>query len=147
MIINYPPIHFKFKEENDKQFLFDAIRKKWIIITPEEWVRQNLIQYLIQIKKFPKQLFAIEKLIKVGELSKRFDVVIYKKDMPWMLIECKQPEVNLSHSTLHQILAYNTTIRAEYLCISNGKNTMLWRLENELFFECSEFEEWEIANC
>ena len=119
--IDYPPYQPKIKEENDKTFIYDGIRKRWIILTPEEWVRQNILQYLVQVKKYPASLLAVEKEISVGDQPKRFDIVVYDKDLePWMLIECKEMEVALDQSVLDQVLRYNITVQAPYLVITNG---------------------------
>ena len=74
--INYPEPDFRIKKEEGKEFIFDALRRKWLLLTPEEWVRQNFIQYLIKIKKYPSSLIAIEKEIQLGELKKRFDILV-----------------------------------------------------------------------
>ncbi|MEJ7821855.1 MAG: type I restriction enzyme HsdR N-terminal domain-containing protein, partial [Chitinophagaceae bacterium] len=88
--INYPEHTFKIKKEKNIESIFDAFRKRWIVLTPEEWVRQNILQYLTEIKKYPSALIAIEKEIYLGELKKRCDVVIYDRNsLPWMIIECK----------------------------------------------------------
>ena len=89
MIINYPEPAFRIKTGNGKDFIFDLLRKKWVVLTPEEWVRQNFIQYLLQVKNYSAALIAIEKEIKLGELKKRFDILVYdSKHQPWMMIEC-----------------------------------------------------------
>jgi hypothetical protein len=140
--INFKNYHFKFKQENKKDFIYDEIRNKWIMLTPEEWVRQNMIQYLITNYNYPATLFSVEKEIQVGELKKRFDIVIYKDVNPWMIIECKQTDVKLSSSTLQQTLAYNSEIKAPYLCITNGNDTLLWKFENNTFNELLKFPNW-----
>ena len=123
--IQYPPYHPKIKEENDKEFIFDDIRKRWIILTPEEWVRQNFLQYLIQIKKYPASLIAVEKEIKLGDLKKRFDIVVYDSNTkPWMIVECKEMNVPLDTTVLDQILRYNITLHVQYLVITNGSYCM-----------------------
>lgn len=94
--IEYPPYQPKIKTENGKEFIFDEFRKRWILLTPEEWVRQNFLQYLTQTKKYPASLIAIEKEIKLGELKKRFDLVVYDRNSkPWMIVECKEMNVAL----------------------------------------------------
>ena len=88
--INFPNNQFKIKKENNADLIFDSFRKRWMVLTPEEWVRQNMLQYLTAIKKYPAKLIAIEKEISLGELKKRCDVVVYDKNaLPWMIIECK----------------------------------------------------------
>ena len=129
--INYPEYHPKIKKEKDKEFIFDEVRKRWIILTPEEWVRQNFLQYLIQVKKYPAALIAIEKEIKLGDLKKRFDIVVYgSSSKPWMIIECKEMNVDLSKQVLHQVLRYNITMQVPYLVITNGSYCMAFQCIN-----------------
>ena len=89
--IYYPPYPFKIKEEEPgKEFIFDEQRKQWVRLTEEEWVRQNFTQYLLQVKKYPSSYIAVEKKMKLGEMNKRFDILVYDKAAkPWMMIECK----------------------------------------------------------
>ena len=140
--IHFDTYDFKFKQETDKDFIYDNIRNKWIMLTPEEWVRQNMIQYLINTFNYPASLFSIEKEIQVGELRKRFDIVIYKDVHPWMIIECKQTDVPLSSSTLQQTLAYNSEIKAPYLCLTNGNDTLLWKFENTVITALQQFPQF-----
>ncbi len=119
--INYPPYHPKIKTTAGKKFIFDDVRKRWVIFTPEEWVRQNFLQYLVVIKKYPAALIAIEKVIKLGDLKKRFDIVLYDNNHhPWMVIECKEMSVALDSKVLDQVLRYNVTLQVPYLVITNG---------------------------
>ena len=126
--INYPDQQFRFKKENEKEFIFDEVRKQWLRLTPEEWVRQNFLQYLIITKKYPATLIAIEKEIKLGELKKRCDIVVYKNDKPWMIVECKEMNVVLNESTIEQILRYNMVMKVDYLVITNGTNIYAWNI-------------------
>ena len=126
--INYPKHDFRLKKEEEKEFIFDEIRKQWLRLTPEEWVRQNFLQYLIITKKYPSSLIAIEKEIKLGELKKRCDIVVYKNDKPWMIIECKEMNVVLTESTIEQILRYNMVMKVDYLIITNGTNIHAWNI-------------------
>ncbi len=126
--INYPKHDFRFKKEDEKEFIFDEVRKQWLRLTPEEWVRQNFLQYLIITKKYPAILIAIEKEIKLGELKKRCDIVVYKNDKPWMIVECKEMNVVLNESTIEQILRYNMVMKVEYLVITNGTNIHAWNI-------------------
>ncbi|MEO7531576.1 MAG: type I restriction enzyme HsdR N-terminal domain-containing protein [Sediminibacterium sp.] len=118
--ITYPKFDFRIKKEEEKEWIFDEIRKQWVRLTPEEWVRQNMLQYLLQVKKYPPSLIAIEKEITVGELRKRFDILIYRKAKPWMIFECKEMNVPLNEATIRQVLNYNITIQADYIVITNG---------------------------
>ncbi len=119
--IDYPSYQFKIKKEQEGEIIFDPFRKRWIKLNPEEWVRQNILQYLILTKKYPSSLIAIEKEISLGELKKRCDIVVYSKNAkPWMIIECKAKNISLDHKVLLQILRYHITLPATYLVIANG---------------------------
>ncbi|MEI6264500.1 MAG: type I restriction enzyme HsdR N-terminal domain-containing protein [Sphingobacteriia bacterium] len=123
MNIQYPPYLPEIKEENDKEFIFDPIRKQWLRLTPEEWVRQNFINYLIKEKKYPASLIAIEKEIKVGEMRKRFDILVYKESTPWLIVECKEMNTPINEAVAKQILTYNIQLQVPYLIITNGNTT------------------------
>jgi len=119
--IDYPPYLPRIKKQDDKEFIFDEVRKKWVVLTPEEWVRQNFLQYLIQVKKYPAALIAVEKEIAVADTKKRFDIVVYSKNhQPFMIVECKEMSVVLDKRTLDQVLRYNINLRVDYLIITNG---------------------------
>mgnify|MGYP003519550589 CR=1 FL=1 len=134
MIINYPEPAFRIKTENSRNLIFDSLRKKWVVLTPEEWVRQNFVQYLLQVKNYPASLIALEKEIKLGELKKRFDILVYdNKHQPWMMIECKAGEVKLDEKVLEQILRYNISVPVEYIVITNGAATYAWQRQTNNF--------------
>src|ERR1039458_9511000 len=113
-------IQLKLRQNEGKTSIFDPIRKKWLILTPEEHVRQYMIQYLTGVMRYPASLLAVEKTILVGKLNKRFDIVAYNRDhKPWMLVECKAPEVRVSESTLHQLLSYQSAVQCGYWLLTN----------------------------
>lgn len=119
--INYPEPDFRIREENKVSLIFDELRKTWLVLTPEEWVRQNFVRYLTKIKHYPSTLIAIEKQLKLGELVKRFDLLIHDSNhQPWMMVECKAMEVKLDQKVLEQILRYNISVPVKYLIITNG---------------------------
>lgn len=125
--INYPEPTFRIKEENDETFIFDVIRRRWLVLTEEEWVRQNFISYLIQVMKYPAALIAIEKEIYLGELKKRFDILVYNTNhQPWMLVECKAPEIKMDTPVMEQVLRYGISVPADFLVITNGNTTYGW---------------------
>ena len=126
--LRYPSFNFKIKEEKNKQVIFDEIRRKWVKLTPEEWVRQNFIQYLLQEKKYPASVIAVEKEIKLGELKKRCDLVVYKSHVPWMIIECKEQAVVLNDSVLQQSLRYNITLQVSIIVITNGTSSYAFQI-------------------
>ena len=119
--LQFPTYSFRFKNSENKVAIFDEIRKKFIIISPEEWVRQHVVQFLLQDKKYPKSHINVEKLLKINNLTKRYDVVVFKPDGNIsILVECKAPEVKITQSTFDQIARYNMTLKAEYLMVTNG---------------------------
>jgi hypothetical protein len=127
MRMNFPEPVFRMKKEKGKEFIFDIIRKQWLLLTEEEWVRQNFIQGLIQEHHYPVTMIAVEKEILLGELKKRFDILIYDKDhKPWMLIECKGGNINLGEAVIEQVLRYNISIPVSFLIITNGHYTYGW---------------------
>jgi hypothetical protein len=122
--IYYPHHPFKIKEEEiGKEFIFDELRKQWIRLTPEEWVRQNFVQYLVQVKKYPASYIAVERKMKLGELTKRFDLLVFDGGArPWMMIECKATNIALDKAVLWQVLHYNIAIPVKYLVVTNGES-------------------------
>ena len=142
IVLQYPSYPFKIKAINGKDQIFDPFRKTWVLLTPEEWVRQNLLQYLVQNLQYPSSLIAVEKEIKLGELSKRFDIVVYKNELPWMIIECKEGKVALNEKTMEQILQYQQVLGAKYLFISNGHETMGAKIESGKLQALQNFPEY-----
>ena len=119
--LNLPAYDCVVKEEDGKVFILDQIRKKYLVLTPEEWVRQHFINYLITDLKYPKALMKIEGGLTFNKLSKRSDIVVFNRDgQPWMVVECKSPSQKLSQSTVHQASVYNYTLKARYLTVTNG---------------------------
>ncbi len=134
--IEYPAYKPKIKKENNREFIFDEVRKRWVILTPEEWVRQNFIQYLMLVKNYPASLIAVEKEIKLGELKKRFDMLVYDNySKPRMIIECKKMNVALDRNVLDQVLRYNIILQVPYLVITNGNYCMAITFENDKMIE------------
>ena len=133
IVVQYPEPQFRMKNENGKKYIFDGIRKEWLLLTEEEWVRQNFVNYLVTELKYPSTVIALEKEIWLNDLKKRFDILVYNSQhKPWMLIECKEPNVNLGDEVLQQVLRYNISVPVEYIVITNGKTTVGWRREGEL---------------
>lgn len=120
----------KTKVINSKEYLFDELRKKWILSTPEEEVRQQFWKYLHIEKKYPVSLMAIEKTIKINGLNKRFDLLIYDRNgNPNIIVECKSRNVKINESTLNQILSYQYKITAKYLIMTNGTETYCIKID------------------
>lgn len=134
MVINYPEPEFRLKKENERELIFDSIRKRWVVLTPEEWVRQNFISYLIKSENYPSALIAVEKELMLGERKKRFDILLYDmQHQPWMMIECKSMDVQLNDEVLQQLLRYHISVPARYLLITNGNNCYGWeKSKNQL---------------
>ena len=120
--LNLPAINPSLKKEQGKVYIFDIIRKKYVVLTPEEWVRQHFINYLIQELKYPKSLFRIEGSLSYNKLQKRSDILIYNRQgKPWMLIECKSPTIKLSQKAFNQVAVYNMTVGAQFIAVTNGR--------------------------
>ena len=121
--LNFPKFSFRFKNSENKVSIFDCIRKKFVILQPEEWVRQHCIQYLIHVKGYPKSLINVEKELTINTLKKRYDIVIYNPDGSMLLIvECKSPKTIINQNTFDQIAQYNLVLNATYLMVTNGLN-------------------------
>ena len=121
--LNFPSFNFRFKNSENKVSIFDEIRKKFILLTPEEWVRQHTVQFLLHEKKYPKSYLNVEKVIKLNEITKRYDIVVFRPDGSlFLLIECKAPEVKITQDTFDQIARYNMKLKARYLMVTNGLN-------------------------
>jgi len=123
IFINYPQHQYKIREpELKKEEIWDDVRRQWVSLSPEEWVRQNFIQYLLQVKNYPAAYMAVEKRMKLGELNKRFDIMVFDSSArPWMLVECKAIEEKLDSRVLWQVLRYNMAVPVKYLVITNGE--------------------------
>lgn len=130
--LNFSPYSFRFKNSENKVSIFDVIRKKFIVLTPEEWVRQHVVQFLLEEKKYPHSLINVEKVLKVNGLRKRYDVVVYNPDGSiFILIECKAPEIKISQATFDQIARYNMTLNAQFLMVTNGLNHYYCQMDFE----------------
>ena len=143
--LNFPTYSFRFKNSENKVSIFDEIRKKFILLTPEEWVRQHVVQFLLQDKKYPKSYINVEKLIKINDLSKRYDGVVFQPNGDiFLLIECKAPEVPISQQTFDQIARYNLVLKAKYLMVTNGLNHYFCQMdfENEKYVFLKELPEY-----
>jgi hypothetical protein len=128
IIVDYPKPSFRIRKEKEAEFIFDSIRKRWVLLSEEEWVRQNFINYLVRVMDYPSTMIAVEKEIRLGELKKRFDILIYNSaHRPWMLVECKAPSALLNQPVLEQILRYNIGLPADFLVITNGNTTYGWQ--------------------
>ncbi|NLN32387.1 MAG: type I restriction enzyme HsdR N-terminal domain-containing protein [Flavobacteriaceae bacterium] len=130
--LNFPENYqFRFKQDENSVYIFCNTRKKWLILTPEEWVRQNLVHFLIQEKKYSQSAINTEIIVKVNGMKKRADVIVYKKEKPFLIVECKSPSVPISQETFDQIARYNLEIGADYLMVTNGMNHYYCQMDME----------------
>jgi hypothetical protein len=121
--LNFPDYLFRFKNSENKVSIFDEIRKKFVALTPEEWVRQHVVRFLMEDKKYPKSYINVEKIIKLNGLTKRYDIVVFEPNGKlFLLIECKAPEIVISQNTFDQIARYNMVLESKYLMVTNGLN-------------------------
>ena len=119
--LSFPNYEFRLKKINQKRFIFDEIRKKFVELTPEEWVRQNCIRFLEKEKKFNKSLISVEKKINLNNTTKRFDILVYDSDGSCiLLVECKAPNIKIEQNSFDQIIRYNQVVNAKFLMVTNG---------------------------
>lgn len=121
VVLNLPEYKFSFKQENNKTYIFDEVRRKYLVMTPEEWVRQNFVKYLVQNLGYPAGLISLEIPLKINRTDKRSDVVVFNHEGKiLMLIECKAPHIKISQNTFDQAAVYNLNFKASYLVVTNG---------------------------
>lgn len=130
--LNFNTYTFRFKNSENKIAIFDEIRKKFIILTPEEWVRQHVLRFLLEEKKYPKSYVNVEKIVKINGLTKRYDIVVFQPDGSiFLLVECKAPAVAISQSTFDQIARYNMSLNAVHMMVTNGLNHYFCQMDYE----------------
>ena len=130
--LNLPEYSLKIKNENGKTLVFDVIRKKFVVLTPEEWVRQHFIQFLVQEKNYPPALMAVEKQLTVNSLLRRFDLLVHnRKGEPFLIAEFKAPCVNIAQETFDQAVRYNIALKVRYIVISNGMQHFACEIDYE----------------
>jgi hypothetical protein len=128
--LNFPDYQYSIKSKENKSYIFDPIRKKWLVLNPEEWVRQNCVQFLINEKKFPIGLLQVEKKIEVFNTVKRYDLVVFNTEKKIsLLVECKSPSVKITQEAFDQIARYNTVIQSEYLMLTNGLDHFYYQMD------------------
>jgi len=119
--LNLPQYSFRIKKQNDKLVIFDSQRKRYVALTPEEWVRQNFIRFLIEEKGYPAAYLAIEKQLNMNGMKKRCDAILYNEHaQPFLIIELKAPNVSISQATFDQVAVYNAKLKVDFFIISNG---------------------------
>lgn len=128
--LNFGQYNFRYRNSGEKVSIFDEIRKKFIVLTPEEWVRQHVVHFLMYEKNFPKSLINVEKLLTLNGLTKRYDVVVFNPDGSiFLLIECKAPQIKISQMVFDQIARYNMTMQSQFLMVTNGQNHYFCRMD------------------
>lgn len=134
--LNLPDYKFRLKSNENKILIFDNLRKKYIILTPEEWVRQHFVQFLIEEKKYPTSLIALEKQLTINNRKKRTDILVFNKEgNPYIIVECKAPKIKISQAAFDQIARYNLKLKANFLIVTNGLEHFYCRMdfENETY--------------
>jgi type I site-specific restriction endonuclease len=130
--IEFSKYDLSIKVSGQQEFIFDIIRKKYVLLTPEEWVRQHIVHYLINDYKFPKSLISVEKQLFLNDLLKRTDIVLYNHDAkPVLIVECKAPHLKLTQKNFGQIARYNLTLGVNYLWVSNGNKNYLCNINHQ----------------
>ena len=132
-VLNFPEITLRFQNnEKGNLQLFDTIRKKFVDVTPEEWVRQHIIHYLISHKEFPASFISVEKQINLNGTKKRYDVVVFNPLLkPILIIECKAPQIEINQLTINQALRYNLELQVPFVFLSNGLNHIFIKMEGD----------------
>ena len=144
--LNLPTYSFNIKLIEQRKYIFDFIRKKFVILTPEEWVRQNFLKYLVEEKNYPASLVAVEMEFKLNNLSKRSDAVVYNKSgKPILIIECKAASVKIDQKVFDQIARYNMKLNVDFLVVTNGLEHFCCQIdyENQKYFFLKEVPEFE----
>lgn len=119
--LNLPPFNIKLKQEAGKTWVFDLSRRKYVVLTPEEWVRQHFLNYLTTCLRYPKSLIRVESGLRHHKLSRRSDILVFNRAAkPFMLVECKAADVTLTQAVFDQVSVYNQAFQAPYLVITNG---------------------------
>lgn len=131
--LNLPAFDYKIKKADGKVWIFDGIRKKYVVLTPEEWVRQHVVQYMLNQLKYPKSLIKVEASLTYNSLDKRADVVVFDREgKPWMIVECKAPDLKLTQVVAMQVATYNTSLQAPFVVITNGMLVYCFEIQPEI---------------
>ncbi len=144
--LNLPTYPFKLKSNENKTLIFDKLRKKNVVLTPEEWVRQHFVMYLIEEKKYPVSLIAIEKQLTINNRKKRTDILIFNaQGNPDIIVECKAPKIKITQDTFDQIARYNLKLNANYLIVTNGLEHFYCKIdfENETYIFLKEIPNYK----
>jgi len=131
--LNLPEFPAKLKQaDGGKVLIFDIIRKKYVQLTPEEWVRQNFIYYLVNFLDYPKSLIKVESGLRYNRLLKRSDILVFNRDVePLLLVECKSSDLKITQDVLDQAAVYNRSLNARYLLVTNGIQHLCWQISDD----------------
>jgi type I site-specific restriction endonuclease len=130
--LNLPTYYFKLKSENERNYIFDVIRGKYIILTPEEWVRQNIVRYLNEEKEYPLSLMSLESGFSLYQTKKRTDILIFNREAkPIAMVECKAASIKINQSVFDQIIRYNLSFRLVYIIVTNGLQHYCCKIDND----------------
>lgn len=128
--LNFPDFSFRLQIINSKTYIWDIIRRKFVLLQPEEWVRQHAVQYLINEKNYPASLINVEKKLTIEHINKRYDIVVFTPNaQPFLVVECKAPQVAITQKTFDQIARYNLSLKADFLMVTNGINHYFCQLD------------------
>jgi predicted type IV restriction endonuclease len=144
--LNLPQYRFKIKSETQRKYIFDNIRRRYVLLTPEEWVRQHFTAWLVSEKKYPVPLIAVEMALKTVRMDRRADIVVFSRDgKPVMIIECKAPSIRISQKVFDQVARYNMNLKVDYLAVSNGMVHYCAKLDHEerTWFFLKEFPDFD----
>jgi len=130
--LKFPKYNFRFQKHKDKIRIFSILRKKFVVLTPEEWVRQHCVHFLIEEKGYSKALMNEEKKVEINGMPKRYDIIVYQSiGKINLIVECKSPDVKINQDTFDQIARYNLSLNAQYLMLTNGLNHYFCQLDYE----------------
>ena len=145
--LNLPTYSFNIKFQGQRKYIFDTLRKKYVLLTPEEWVRQNFLKFLTENKNYPASLIFVEMEFKLNTLSKRCDAVVFNRSgNPFLIVECKAPNVKIDKLVFEQIARYNMQLKVDYLIVTNGLSHYCCKIdfENQTYSFLNEIPDYEI---
>lgn len=141
--LNLPDCDLKIKNEEGNRFVFDIVRKKYVVLTQEEWVRQHFIHLMINHLGYPKPLLKLESAFSYFKSGKRGDIILLDRDSkPFLLVECKAPNIELEKSAVNQVAIYNKVVRARYIAITNGLKHFIWKFDSVDYHQLDQFPEY-----
>ena len=130
--LKLPPFNYRLQEIDGKQHIFDSLRKKFLVLTPEEWIRQHFVHFLINSKNYPRSLIKCESGLVYNQLQKRTDIIVYKRNgTPFILIECKAATIKINQKAFNQVSIYNQAVESPFICVTNGLKTFVCQINFE----------------